>query len=386
MTAPRRICVVTGGRADYGLLYWVMRDIAAEPGLELQLIVTGGHLEPRFGETVRVIEADGFRIDARVPLDLTDDSPAGVGRSMARAVSGVGEALADLQPDLLLLLGDRYEILAAASAALVHALPVAHIAGGDITRGAIDDAARHALTKLAHVHFATHEAAAHRVRQMGEEPWRVHVVGSPGLDHLRRTSLLDRPALEAALGRPLGGRNLLVTFHPVTLADEGGLAQVHALLAALDETAGDATVWITGVNADAGRAAIAALLADWAERRPNTHLSDSLGQLRYLSLMKIADAVIGNSSSGLYEAPAFGTPSVDVGERQAGRPAAATVIHAEPDAVAIAAAIGQALAAPRGDGETPYGDGRSAMRIVEVLNGLPDRAALLAKQFVEVGA
>lgn len=386
MTDARRICVVTGGRADYGLLYWVMRDIAADPALALQLIVTGAHLEPRFGETVKVIEADGFRIDARVPLGLYDDSPEGVGRSMAAALAGVGEAIGRLQPDLLLVLGDRYEILAAVSAALVHALPVAHIAGGDITRGAIDDAARHAVTKLSHVHLATHEAAARRLRQMGEEAWRVHVVGSPGLDHLRRTPLLDQPALEAALGRPLGRRNLLVTFHPVTLAGEGGLDQVHALLAALDETAGDATVWITGVNADAGRAAIATALAGWADRRPDTHLSDSLGPLRYLSLMKIADAVIGNSSSGLYEAPAFGTPTVDVGDRQAGRPAAATVIHAEPDAAAIAVAIRRALAAPRGDGDTPYGDGRSAARIVEVLKGLPVRPALLAKSFVEVSA
>lgn len=380
---PRRVCVVTGGRADYGLLYWVMRDIAADPALELRLIVTGAHLEPRFGETVEVIEADGFPIDARVPLGLTDDGPAGVGRSMAAALAGVGAAIGRLKPDLLLVLGDRYEILAAASAALVHALPVAHIAGGDITRGAVDDAARHALTKLSHVHLATHEAAARRLRQMGEEAWRVHVVGSPGLDHLRRTPLLDRPALEAALARPLGARNLLVAFHPVTLADEGGLAQVHALLAALDETAGDATVWITGVNADAGREAIATALADWARDRPNTHADDSLGQTRYLSLMKIADAVIGNSSSGLYEAPALGTPTVDVGDRQAGRPAAASVIHAEPSAAAIADAIRRALAAPRGTGDTPYGDGRGAGRIVEVLKGLPDRPTLLAKRFVE---
>lgn len=383
---PRRICVVTGGRADYGLLYWAMRDIAADPVLELQLIVTGGHLESRFGETVKVIEADGFRIDARIPLDLTDDSPAGVGRSMARALSGVGEAIEGLRPDLLLVLGDRYEILAAASAALVHALPVAHIAGGDLTRGAIDDAARHALTKLSHVHLATHEAAARRIRQMGEEDWRIHVVGSPGLDHLRRTPLLERAALEAALGRPLGVRNLLVTFHPVTLAEEGGLAQVRALLEALDGTAGDATVWITGVNADAGREAISTAISAWAGRRPNTHLSDSLGQVRYLSLMKIADAVIGNSSSGLYEAPALGTPTVDVGDRQAGRPAAASAVHAEPDVESIAAAIRRALTSPRGDGASPYGDGRSAGRIVEILKGLPDRQTLLAKRFVETGA
>lgn len=385
MTA-RRICVVTGGRADYGLLYWVMRDIAADPALELQLIVTGSHLEARFGETVKVVEADGFPIDAHVPLGLTDDSPVGVGRSMAAALAGVGEALGRLKPDLLLVLGDRYEILAAASAALIHALPVAHIAGGDITRGAVDDAARHALTKLSHVHLATHEAAAQRIRQMGEEGWRVHVVGSPGLDHLRRTPLLDRAALEAALGRPLGARNLLVTFHPVTLANERGLAQVKALLQALDEAAGDATVWITGVNADAGREAISTAMSAWAARRPDTHLSDSLGQTRYLSLMKVADAVIGNSSSGLYEAPALGTPAVDIGDRQAGRPAAATVVHAEPEAGAIAAAIRTALASPRRTGETPFGDGRSAGRIVDILKGLPDRQTLLAKQFAEGGA
>ncbi|MBX9801247.1 MAG: UDP-N-acetylglucosamine 2-epimerase (hydrolyzing) [Caulobacteraceae bacterium] len=385
MTA-RRICVVTGGRADYGLLYWVMRDIAAAPDLELQLVVTGSHLEPRFGETVKVIEADGFPIDARIPLGLTDDSPTGVARSMAAALAGVGGAIERLRPDLLLVLGDRYEILTAASASLIHTLPVAHIAGGDITRGAIDDAARHALTKLSHVHLATHEAAAQRVRQMGEEAWRVHVVGNPGLDHLRRTPLFDRAALETALGRPLGERNLLVTFHPATLAAEGGAAQVQALLKALDETAGDATIWITGVNADAGREAIAAAMRSWAARRPNTHLSDSLGQTRYLSLMRIADAVIGNSSSGIYEAPALGTPTVDIGDRQAGRPAAASVVHADAEAGAIAAAIRTALASPRGAGDTSYGDGRSSGRIVEILRGLPDRRTLLAKRFMEVGA
>jgi UDP-hydrolysing UDP-N-acetyl-D-glucosamine 2-epimerase len=386
MTPPRRICVVTGSRAEYGLLQWVMREIEAAPDLELQLVVTGAHLERRFGMTVEQIEADGFRIDARAPMDLEGDSATQVVRAMARGLTGVSDALERLKPDIVLVLGDRYEILAAAQAAMIHGAPLAHIAGGDVTEGAFDESIRHALTKLAHIHLTTHAAAAARVIQMGEDPARVHVVGSPGLDHLRRTPLLEGEALEAALGAPLGERNLLVTWHPVTLAADGGQAGFEALLAALDAFDPGTVKWISRPNADPGGAAVAARLDHWATGRADAHVFASLGQLRYLSLMAQADAVVGNSSSGLYEAPSLGVPTVDVGDRQKGRLAAASVLRCPAEAPAIEAAIRRAFAMDCSGVDNPYGDGDSARRIVEVLRAAPPREALLAKRFHEVGA
>lgn len=386
MSAPRRICVVTGGRADYGLLQWVMHDIRAAGDLALQLVVTGSHLEAAFGMTVDQIEADGFHIDARVPLGLEGDGPGDTVRAMARCLTGVSEALEALHPDIVLVLGDRYEILSAAQAALIHGVPVAHIAGGDTTEGAFDEGIRHALTKLAHIHLATNETSAARIRQMGEAPDRIHVVGSPGLDQLRRMPLLDRDALEAALGASLGGRNILVTFHPVTLTPDRGLGEFEALLTALDALPGDVVKWITRPNADPGHGAIGAALDDWAKDRPDVRVFASLGQLRYLSLMAQVDAVVGNSSSGLYEAPSLGLPTVDIGDRQKGRLAAASVIHSAAEAPAIRDAIQTAFALDCAGVVNPYGDGFSAGRIVRVLQDAPPRAVLLAKSFHEVGA
>jgi UDP-hydrolysing UDP-N-acetyl-D-glucosamine 2-epimerase len=385
MSGPRRICVVTGGRADYGLLQWVMHDIRATEDLELQLIATGSHLEAGFGMTVDRIEADGFHIDARVPLDLAGDTADDTVRAMARCLTGVSEALQALRPDIMLVLGDRYEILAAAQAALIHGVPIAHIAGGDTTEGAFDESIRHALTQMAHIHLATNETSARRVRQMGAEPDRVHVVGSPGLDQLRRLALLDRAALEAALGAPLGARNILVTFHPVTLNDDRGQAGFESLLAALDALPGDVVKWITRPNADPGHRAIEAQLDRWARDRTDVRVFASLGQLRYLSLMAQVDAVVGNSSSGLYEAPSFGVPTVDIGDRQKGRLAAASVIHCPAQADAIAAAVEAAFRLDCAGVINPYGDGLSAGRIVEILRMAPPRDVLLAKTFHETG-
>lgn len=386
MTGPRRIAVVTSTRADYGLLRWVLKDIAADPALDLQLIVTGTHLEPAFGETVREIEADGLPIAERVHMALGDDGPAGTARAMARALEGVAASLERLAPDLLLVLGDRFEILAAVEAAMLHRLPVAHIAGGDTTEGAFDEGARHAITKLAHVHLTTHAQAAARVRQMGEDPARIHVVGSPGLDQLKRAPLMDRAALEASLGARLGDRNLLVTFHPVTLSADRGLGQFEALIAALDALPRDIVKWVTRPNADPGHRAVETALDGWARGRDDVRVHASLGQARYLSLMAQCDAVVGNSSSGLYEAPSLKVPTVDIGDRQAGRLAAASVIRCAPTAAAIGEAIAAAMTMDRPDGANPYGDGDSARRIVEVLKALPDRATLLAKRFHEAAA
>ena len=381
MSSPRRICVVTGGRADYGLLRWVMQDIAADAALELQVIVTGSHLEPRFGETVKAIVDDGIDIDARVPIALTDDSPGGVARSMGLALTGVTEALARLKPDLMLVLGDRFESLAAVQAAMLRGVPVAHIAGGDITEGAFDDGIRHAITKLAHVHLTTNEDAAARVRRMGEDPARVHVVGSPGLDWLKREPVMDAPTLEAALGALLGERNLLVTFHPVTLAEDKGLSQFEALLEALDALPRTTVKWVTRPNSDPGHQAIEAALDRWAADREDVRVYDSLGSARYLGLMAQVDAVVGNSSSGLYEAPSFHVPTIDIGDRQGGRLAASSVIRCAPTKEAILAAFAQAEAMDCSGVVNPYGDGHASEKIVAVLKALPDRTALLAKRF-----
>jgi UDP-hydrolysing UDP-N-acetyl-D-glucosamine 2-epimerase len=381
MSQLRRICVVTGGRAEYGLLRWLMQDIAADPDLALQLVVTGSHLEPRFGETVTVIEADGFAIDARVPIDLTDDSAPGIARSMGLALVGVAEAIAGLTPDLMLVLGDRFEILAAVQAATLSGLPVVHIAGGDVTEGAIDDAMRHAITKLAHVHLTTNEASAARVRAMGENPEHVHVVGSPGLDWLKREPVMDREALEGVLGAPLGQRNLLVTFHPVTLARDRGLSQFEALLEALDALPLTTIKWLTCPNADPGHVHLLEAMGRWVDGRTDVRVHASLGSARYLGLMAQVDAVVGNSSSGLYEAPSFHVPTIDIGDRQGGRLAAASVIHCAATKDAILEALAKAEAMDCSAVVNPYGDGHASERIVAVLKALPDRAALLAKRF-----
>jgi len=379
----RRICVVTGSRAEYGLLYWVLRDLQAEPEIELQLVVTGMHLAPEFGSTVHEIERDGFTIARRVEMLLSSDTAGGIAKSIGLGVIGMSDALEQLRPDVVVVLGDRFEILAAAQACLIHNIPLAHIAGGDTTEGAFDESIRHAITKMAHVHFVTNELAARRVRQLGEDPARIHVVGSPGLDHLRRQPLLGRAALEAALGAPLGARNLLITFHPVTLDGAASSEQqLSELLAALDVLGDDTSLWITRPNADTGGRALAAQLESWvAARAQRARLYASLGQLRYLSLMAQVDAVVGNSSSGLYEAPSCGVPSVDIGERQRGRLTATSVVHCAAERGAIGRALEQALALDCRGVVNPYGDGASAARIVAALRALPPTQPLLKKHF-----
>lgn len=377
----RRICVATSGRADYGLLYWPMRDIAAADDLTLQLLAAGTHLEPRFGETVRQIEADGFAIDARVAMDLTGDSPAALARSTALALTGAVEALERLNPDILMVLGDRFETLALVQAAMLTRTPVAHIGGGDVTEGAIDDGLRHAITKLSHLHLVTHAEARDRVVRMGEAPERVHLVGNPGLDGLTRTPPMTREALEALLGRPLGRRNLLVTFHSVTTLPDRGLAECEALLAALAPLS-DITLWITRPNSDPGGVAINAALDAFAEGRANVSLHAALGPA-YLPLLAACNAVLGNSSSGLTEAASVGTPTVDIGLRQAGRLAGLSVLHSPAEPEAIRAALTRALAGNVAGYDNPYGDGHSSARIVDALRAAPPRDILLRKRFFD---
>ena len=381
----QRICVVTGSRAEYGLLFWVLHDLRADPGVELQIIATGSHLAPEHGMTVRQIEADGFAVTRRVEMLLSSDTPGGVAKSVGLGVMGLSDALVAMAPDVVVLLGDRFEMLAAAQACLIHKIPLAHIAGGDVTEGALDESIRHAITKMAHVHLVTNEDSARRVRQMGEDPAHVHVVGSPGLDHLHRRPLLDRPELEAALGAPLGAKNLLITFHPVTLDEDEGLGEFDALLGALACTSPDTHLWFTRPNADTGGRTITARLDAFVARHPaRARVYTSLGQLRYLSLMAQVDAVVGNSSSGLYEAPSFGVATVNVGDRQRGRLSAASVLHCRAEQAAIADALQRAQSLDCSAIANPYGDGNSAPRIVSVLRALPPAAALLRKPFYSV--
>jgi UDP-N-acetylglucosamine 2-epimerase (non-hydrolysing)/GDP/UDP-N,N'-diacetylbacillosamine 2-epimerase (hydrolysing) len=378
----RRVCVITGSRAEYGLLFWLLNDLRADADFELQLIVTGMHLASEFGNTVREIENDGFIISRRVEMLVSGDTAGAIAKSIGLGVIGMSDALEQLRPDIVVVLGDRFEIFAAAQACLVHNIPIAHIAGGDTTEGSIDEAMRHAITKMAHVHFVTNELSARRVRQLGENPARVFNVGSPGLDHLRRRPLLDRTALEAALEAPLGERNLLITFHPLTLESDYGAAEFDELLAALESLDPVVRLWFTQPNADAGGRAMASTLRSWVTaNKARAQLYASLGQLRYLSLMAEVNAVVGNSSSGLYEAPSLGVASVDIGDRQRGRLAAASVLHCAGERGAIGEAIARAMGFDSRDVVNPYGDGQASGRIIDVLRSLPGGAGLLRKSF-----
>lgn len=377
----RRICFVTGSRADYGLLYHPMRAVAAEPGFELQVAVTGMHLAPQFGLTVGAIEADGFPITGRVESLLASDTGSGVAKSMALGTAGFADFLTRAEPDLLMLLGDRYEMLAAANAALVMGIPMAHLCGGDVTEGAYDDSIRHALTKMAHLHFVTNADAARRVVQLGEDPARVHDVGSSGLDFIRTFTPMARAELAAQIGVDPARPWLLVTFHPVTRDARPSGEQLNALLDALEPLLADHDVVITQPNADNEGLTLTLRIEAWVAGHHHARLFASLGHARYLSAMRHAAAVIGNSSSGLYEAPSFAVPTVNIGTRQQGRPRAASVIDCPPEREAIAAAIGKALAMDCSGVTNPYGDGHASERIVAVLGDIPDFRELLAKPF-----
>lgn len=379
--SKRKIAVVTGTRAEYGLLYWLIKHIQQDPDLQLQLIVTGMHLSPEFGLTHRVIEQDGFAIDAKVEMLLSSDTPVGIAKSMGLATIGFADALERLRPALMVVLGDRYEILAAAQAALVARIPIAHLCGGDVTEGAFDEAIRHSLTKMSHLHFVTNEEAARRVRQMGENPAHVFNVGSPGLDQLRHVPLMGRPELEESLGFQLRSRNLLVTFHPVTLDLDDPTVQFQALLDALDALGPEVGVVLTKPNSDNGGRALIQMIDAFAVGRPNVSVHTSLGQLRYLSTMAQVDAVVGNSSSGLYEVPSFQKPTVNIGDRQKGRLQAASVINCEPTAEAIREAIARAFELDCRGVVNPYGDGRSSERILAEIKRVVDPAGLLKKRF-----
>jgi len=389
MTAvTRRIGVVTVSRSDYGHLRPVLEGIRRAPDFDLVLFVAGMHLDAGFGSTWREIEADGFAIAERIAMLEPGDSPEAVAASTGRGVEGFAHAFARQRPDLLVVLGERFEMLAAAVAALPFALPVAHIHGGEVSEGAMDNQIRHAITKLAHLHFASAEVHARRIAQMGEEPWRIHAVGGPGLDRVATLEPLSREALGRELDVPADGPWLLVTFHPVTLEYRDTTSHVDELLAALEKT--DGTLVITYPNADTSGRFIIERLEEFAARHPGRcRLSRNLGDRLYLSLLRHADVMVGNSSSGLIEAPSFSLPVVNIGARQRGRLRGANVIDVEPERGeilrGIEAAQAPAFRARARAAANPYGDGHAAPRIVEVLRAVPLDARLVQKRFVDRG-
>lgn len=377
----------TGTRAEYGLLYWLMKEIQADPALELQVIVSGAHLSAEYGETWRQIVADGFPVSAKVHMLVSSDSSNAVTKSMGLGLIGMADALDQLAPDLLVLLGDRYEALVAAQAAMIARIPIAHIHGGETTEGAVDEAIRHAITKMSHLHFVAADPFRQRVIQLGENPERVWTVGAAGLDNIARLPRLMRAELAADLGIELASPLFLVTYHPVTLGDDASGSAMRALLEALDEFGG--TVVLTGTNADSGGSALRRAAQEYAAaRRGRALVVETLGARRYISLMECADVVVGNSSSGLLEAPAVGAPSVDIGARQAGRPRAPSVIHCGETRAEIVAALRQALGdehkARARARHTPYGAAGAAQRICAVLASHPLQG-ILHKAFFDTG-
>jgi GDP/UDP-N,N'-diacetylbacillosamine 2-epimerase (hydrolysing) len=366
----RKICVITGTRAEYGLLRWVMQGIKDDAELTLQIIATGMHLSPEFGLTYREIEKDGFQIDRKVEMLTSSDTSVGIAKSMGLALIGFADALNDLKPDLIVVLGDRFEIFAAVSAALVARIPIAHLHGGETTEGAFDEALRHSITKMSHLHFVAAEPYRQRVIQLGEQPDRVYLVGGLGIDNIKRLKLLHRAELELAIDFKLGKRNLLITFHPVTLETATATEQLNALLAELDALS-DTHLIFTLPNADTDGRALIQMVHQFVASHPNARAYTSLGQLRYLSCIAQVDGVVGNSSSGLAEVPSFKKGTINIGDRQRGRLQAASVINCEPTREGIRAAL-QKLCSPvfqsaLWDVSNPYGDGGASAAVIHII-------------------
>lgn len=384
----RKICIITGTRAEYGLLRWVMHSINDDPELKLQIIVTGMHLSPEFGLTYQAIERDKFQIDRKVEMLTSSDTAVGIAKSMGLGLIGFADALSELQPELIVVLGDRFEILAAVSAALFARIPILHLHGGEVTEGALDESIRHAITKMSHVHCVATNEYRQRVIQLGEQPGRVHCVGGLGVDAIKQTKLLGRIELEASLDFKLKQKNLLITFHPATLEDLPADSQMKELLAALDGLV-DTGLIFTLPNADAGGRGLIDILQTFVATHPNSRLYPSLGQTPYLSCMALCDGVVGNSSSGLLEAPTLKKGVINIGDRQRGRLQSRNVINCRAEQGEIKIALQRLYSAEfqvnLAGVSNPYGDGGASARVVDIIKTL-DLDGLIKKPFYNLRA
>lgn len=366
----KKVCVVTGTRAEYGLLRWVMEGIEKSPSLNLQLVVTGMHLSPEFGLTINEIKSNGFVVDRCVEMIVSSDTPSGITKSIGLGLTGFADVMADLEPDLVLILGDRYEILAAAISAMIARVPIAHLHGGEATEGSIDEAIRHSITKMSHLHFVATDEYRNRVIQLGEQPDNVFKVGGLGIDNIYNLELLDRKTLEQSLGFKFKKRNLLITFHPVTLESKSSQLQMAELLAALDDLE-DTYLIFTMPNSDTDGRILFQQIDKFVSEHNNASVFTSLGQLKYLSCIAQVDAVIGNSSSGLTETPSFKKATINIGDRQRGRIQAESVINCTPDRLAISNALEKIyldeFQKKLNSIVNPYGDGGASELIIDIL-------------------
>lgn len=376
----KKIAVVTTSRADYSHLYWPLKAMQAHAEINLQLIVMAAHLSPEFGLTVREIEADGLPVAARLECLLSSDTDVGMAKSIGVGVLSLADTLGVMRPDLLLLIADRYEMLAPAAVALALRIPIAHIEGGELSEGAVDDAVRNALTKLSHIHFTSTYPARDRVISMGEEPWRVHRAGAPSLDHLQKSTLLDRTALERNLSIDLSNDTVIVSYHPVTLLNDT-VAEADALFVAL-QSLGQQLIFCYP-NADTGSRLLVERTERFLAERGGGHLFVNLPAVTYWSLLRQVKLLIGNSSSGIMETASFGLPTVNIGLRQKGRERPLNVIDALPTKENIIAAINKATSQTFIDSlkemRNPYGEGTATESILAVLTTLPSRDVLLMK-------
>ncbi len=384
MSAQERkvqLCVVTSSRADYGYLYWLLKEALECPSVELSIIATGSHLSKPHGFTVSELEQDGFRTAARVDLKLSDDSAISVCRSIGLAVEGFSREFAKLKPDWVVVMGDRYEMMGAAQAALVHRIPVAHIGGGDTTEGAIDESIRHSITKMAHLHFVATPEAERRVRQLGEDPKKIHRVGSTAIDAIVRSESIDRDVFFREIGFDPRPKNILVTFHPETLGSQSVAYEVGEMISAfatLDDNYG--IIW-TSANADPGGAEVRKAVEAFATRRKGVALRASLGRRLYLNAIRHCDLVAGNSSSGIYEVPSFRKPTLNVGGRQEGRPQAASIVSVTCRKEEILAGLHRALALDCSNVDSPFGDGNASKRVLGAILAVDAPEKLLRKHF-----
>ena len=366
----RKICVVTGSRAEYGLLYWVMREIAVDKDLELQIITTGMHLSFDFGNTYQQIEKDGFIINKKVDMLLSSDNEVAISKSMGLGMMGFADAFSDLQPDLIVVLGDRFEIFSAVSVAMIAKIPVAHLHGGETTEGVFDESIRHSITKMSHVHFAATNEYKNRIIQLGEQPNKVFNVGGLGIDNINKLNLLSKTDFENAIGFNLGKKNILVTFHPVTLEKSTSEMQFQALLDSISELKNTKIIF-TKANSDTDGKVINRMIDSYVAKHDNAIAFISMGQLNYLSALQFMDAVVGNSSSGLLEAPSFNIGTIDIGDRQKGRIKADSVITCLPNKKSIDGAFNKLYSKGFQDivykVKNPYGKSGASKEIVNII-------------------